>query len=75
MKSSKKEKVLVSIHADLCKSCGYCREVCPQEIIESSENFNLHGYQYMVIANKEKCTGCLNCMVICPDFAVNVTEG
>ena len=57
-----------------CKACGYCREVCPVQVFEPSDQLNIHGYNNMVAVHSKKCNGCLKCVMICPDFAISVEE-
>jgi NAD-dependent dihydropyrimidine dehydrogenase PreA subunit len=67
-----KKAFKAEVNAVLCKECGYCREVCPQEVFEQSSSLNSSGYHYMVAEHAENCNGCLKCFHICPDFAVAV---
>lgn len=62
----------VTVNSLVCKECGYCREVCGQGVFEVSGTFNPSGYKPSVAARSEKCVGCLKCLMICPDFAINI---
>lgn len=62
----------VEVNALLCKACGYCKEVCSLNIFQSSDTFNPGGYQPMVATATDRCVGCLNCLYICPDFAIQI---
>ena len=64
----------VLVNEDVCKDCGYCREVCSREIFTQSPGFNPSGYHPCIPANTEKCIGCLRCLYICPDFAITIRE-
>lgn len=64
----------VEVDAALCKDCGYCKEVCTLGVFAQSDVFNPSGYQPMVAANTERCMGCLNCLYICPDFAIEIKK-
>jgi len=64
----------VEVNAALCKDCGYCKEVCTLGVFEQSDAFNPSGYQPMVAAETERCIGCLNCLYVCPDFAIEIKE-
>lgn len=55
-----------------CKECGYCKEVCSLGIFETSDSFNPSGYKPTVAAHAEKCVGCLKCLMVCPDFSINI---
>jgi NAD-dependent dihydropyrimidine dehydrogenase PreA subunit len=56
----------------MCKECGYCVEVCSQEVFEPASGLNSSGYHYMVVKHAENCNGCLKCFQICADFAISV---
>lgn len=64
----------VQVDAAVCKDCGYCHEVCQLDVFGRSEQFNAAGYQPAVAQRGERCVGCLNCIYICPDFAITVTQ-
>ena len=64
----------VEIDAAVCKDCGYCREVCGLDVFTRSDLFNGSGYQPAVAARAGQCVGCLNCLYICPDFAITITD-
>lgn len=64
----------VEVNPAVCKDCGYCREVCRLEVFKRSEQFNASGYRPAVAARAERCIGCLNCLYICPDFAITLTQ-
>jgi len=58
----------------VCKGCGYCRQVCNAGIFEQSDRFNPGGYLPSVVSGAERCTGCMRCLYICPDFCITVRE-
>lgn len=64
----------VAVNELICKDCGYCREVCSFDIFKQSEDFNPGGYRPAVVANTDRCVGCLRCLYICPDFAIAIRE-
>jgi formate dehydrogenase (NADP+) beta subunit len=64
----------VTINEQLCKDCGYCREVCLLGVFEQSVNFNPAGYRPAVAAHAERCVGCLRCLYICPDFSIGIRQ-
>lgn len=64
----------VEVDFALCKDCGYCQEICDMGVYENSPSYNASGYRPMVAAHPEQCVGCLRCLMICPDFAVRVTQ-
>ena len=54
-------------HPSWCKNCGICVSVCPTDILN-------RGREIVEIINLEKCIGCQNCELICPDFVLKVVE-
>lgn len=51
-----------------CKGCEICVQICPKDVL------HLDHRQKAVAAAANRCTGCLNCEVYCPDFAIDVQE-
>lgn len=66
---------IVEVNPDLCKDCGYCRQMCGMGVFDVSDRFNPSGYKPAVVKNSELCAGCLKCVYICPDLAIEVREG
>ncbi|MFW6006320.1 MAG: 4Fe-4S dicluster domain-containing protein [Candidatus Bipolaricaulota bacterium] len=62
----------IEIDDDRCKGCGLCIEVCPQDVLAFSDDFNSSGYNYVVPENPEDCIGCEFCGKVCPDVAITV---
>jgi 2-oxoglutarate ferredoxin oxidoreductase subunit delta len=60
--------VRIDVKVSWCKGCGLCVEYCKRGVLE------MDGVLPKVIA-PEKCTKCLQCEVICPDFAIEVRDG
>ena len=60
----------IHLIVDRCKGCEFCVHFCPRGVLEMSQDFNLKGYHYPVVAEAEKCVDCDLCEVICPDFAI-----
>ena len=61
----KNRKIDISINRVWCKQCGICIEFCPEDVYESRD-----GAPH--ITEIDKCTGCLKCEIMCPDFAITV---
>ena len=72
--SDERKSFTVRIDAELCKGCGYCKELCPKQVYEFGEEMNAAGYRYMAVAAMESCIGCRTCMMVCPDFATQVDD-
>ena len=77
----KSPKGKVTIFTESCKGmddCGICRFVCPKDLFEACKEMNAAGYYPPEIKDESECTGCQNCMICCPDFAIvaeKKTEG
>ena len=67
----------VIIFPQACKGvedCGICAFVCPKNLFDSSEKMIEAGYLAPEIKDEIECTGCMNCMISCPDFAIVVEK-
>lgn len=67
----------VTIFRQSCKGvddCGICAYVCPKELFRACTEMNEAGYFPPEIQDENECTGCQNCMIYCPDFAIAVEK-
>jgi 2-oxoglutarate ferredoxin oxidoreductase subunit delta len=64
----------VHIFTERCKGCGFCVQYCPKDVLELSKEFNKMGYHPPYVKNEENCLFCKLCEMLCPDFAIFVTE-
>lgn len=67
----------VTIIRQSCKGvedCGICTFVCPKHLFTMSRDMNEAGYLPPEIKDEQRCTGCKNCMIFCPDFAIVVRK-
>ena len=62
----------VKINIDWCKACGLCIEVCPKDVFLWSKDIGKHGVKVPEIKKPSRCTKCMMCEMICPDFAITV---
>jgi 2-oxoglutarate ferredoxin oxidoreductase subunit delta len=62
-----KTPAAIEIKVSWCKGCGLCVDYCSLGVLEMSEGLPK-------VVKLEKCTRCMQCEVICPDFAIRVTE-
>ena len=58
------EAILIDL--DLCKCCGICSELCPQDV------FDVDDLGHPVVARLDDCTTCWFCERHCPDFAIAI---
>jgi 2-oxoglutarate ferredoxin oxidoreductase subunit delta len=68
----------ITLLTDPCKGvedCGICIFVCPKKVLIESGEMNEAGYLPPTVTDETLCTGCENCMVSCPDFAIVVEKG
>ena len=63
----------VTFNTDICKGCELCIEVCPVNIIVMDESkINAKGFHPATVIEMEKCIGCGNCAITCPDSVIKV---
>ncbi len=68
-----KGRIIVDV--DKCKGCGLCLDACPLHLLElANDTVNKKGYQPMRIHTPEKCIGCANCAMMCPDVVITVEK-
>ena len=58
----------IVVKVSWCKGCGLCVDYCKRGVLE------MDGVLPIII-DAEKCNSCLQCEMICPDFAIEVREG
>lgn len=66
--ASKPRRFSIVINTAYCKGCEICIQVCPKKVLA------LDDRQKAFANAPEQCTGCLNCEIYCPDFAIDVSE-
>jgi 2-oxoglutarate ferredoxin oxidoreductase subunit delta len=64
-KKKPKTPANIQIRVSWCKGCGLCVDYCPTGAIE------MEGVLPKVV-DAEKCTRCLQCEAVCPDFAIEI---
>ena len=60
-----KRKIRLEINEKFCKRCRICIAFCPEDVFDDRDGLP-------VVADITRCTGCLQCELLCPDFAVEV---
>ncbi|HNU92581.1 MAG TPA: ferredoxin family protein [Spirochaetota bacterium] len=66
----KKHRVVVK--SELCKGCDLCIVYCKKGVLASSEDLNKAGYHYASPDDSKECTGCMVCVLVCPEVAIEV---
>ena len=51
----------VSVMIERCKGCGFCITYCPENVLETSTEFNAKGYHYPIVKKEEDCINCGLC--------------
>ena len=64
----------IHIIKDRCKGCNFCIEFCSNKVLEVSDEFNVKGYHPPQVKDPAGCVACKLCELICPEFAIYVTE-
>ena len=67
----RKVKGKVEIDIQRCKACELCSVECKENALVLGDSLNIKGYRY-IIADNERCTGCVNCALVCPDAVITV---
>ena len=64
----------IVVDEELCKGCGLCTEVCPQNVLVMAlDRFTPRGYHPAALDESDgHCTGCMICAQMCPDAAITV---
>ena len=62
----------VIIHSEYCKGCGLCANVCPLGKLALAEEPDKRGVTPVVAAPEIDCSGCQQCVIICPDAAIEM---
>ena len=55
---------------DLCVSCEICRAACSADAIQ----MNYKTGQFLPYVDSEKCTGCGNCLHVCPGIDIDPSD-
>ena len=71
----KDKKFNLFVNFQLCKGvegCGLCIHVCPKDVYVKADCLTERGVTPPEPVHPELCTGCMLCMMYCPDFAIVV---
>ncbi len=64
---SNTSQIEISINEKWCKRCGICSAFCPADVYETD------AFGFPHAANVDSCTSCFTCVVLCPDFAIDIS--
>lgn len=64
----KKPEFDISIFRSWCKDCGICVEFCKKKV------FDQDVLGSPLITRPKDCNGCQECVLHCPDFAIQVAK-
>ena len=64
----------IVIKRDWCKGCYLCVSVCPRDVLAVDQEEWTGGFHPVIVRQLERCTGCRNCELFCPDLAIEVIE-
>ena len=66
--AGKKASFDISIFRSWCKDCGICAEFCKKNV------FDQDVLGSPLITRPDDCNGCQECVLHCPDFAIQVAR-
>ena len=64
----KKPEFEISIYRSWCKDCGICVNFCKKNV------FDRDVLGSPLIMRPKDCSGCQECVLHCPDFAIQVAK-
>lgn len=60
------------IDKEICKGCSLCVGSCKKNLLQIDKQYlNSKGYNPVTLTNKDECTSCTMCAIICPDSAIS----
>ena len=66
-------KFFTEIDGGRCKGCELCVYACPPKILIIDDvEINSKGYHPARVTEMDKCIGCTNCALMCPDGAIKI---
>jgi 2-oxoglutarate ferredoxin oxidoreductase subunit delta len=64
--------VRIKIDREACKGCGLCVAFCAKGCLEMEKALNASGVQPAAMKHEDRCGGCRNCAVVCPECGIQV---
>ena len=71
-KATAKKGGYIEINKERCKACELCINFCNQNNLCLSEEINARGFHPVRLIDKDNCTACGNCALMCPDMCITV---
>ena len=71
--NQKTRRFRVNIYRSWCKACGVCVEFCPHDVFAREKPRDPDAV-FPEIVRPGDCTGCQQCVLHCPDFAIRVVR-
>ncbi|MBN2055839.1 4Fe-4S binding protein [bacterium] len=62
---SKRKRGIITIKTEWCKGCEICVEFCPKNVLAMER-------AKAVVRQPDACIACMQCELLCPDFAISV---
>lgn len=56
----------IEVWGQWCKGCGICADLCRRKVLA------IDGRGKVTVGNPGACTGCGECEIHCPDFAITL---
>jgi 2-oxoglutarate ferredoxin oxidoreductase subunit delta len=64
----------VWVNTSNCKACDICVSVCPSGVLGMKYEITSTLGAMISIDHPEACIGCMECELLCPDFAIYVAD-
>jgi 2-oxoglutarate ferredoxin oxidoreductase subunit delta len=62
----------IEVNKERCKGCGLCVHFCRRQAIQLLAEINSRGFHPAALFEVEKCTGCADCALLCPEACITV---
>lgn len=66
--------IRVEINEAWCKGCNLCILFCPMQVLQEASYLNKRGIHPPEMVEDHSCNRCRMCELVCPDFAITVSE-